>query len=125
MSRRLTNDEVSMNSLSWSLVAAVLLVCMVFGVAPVQKGVASAQKPDAAADKRLKQLEQRVDELEAKLKSLQDVQEVQGRSVSKMTSEFQQSQHELRDMKYRQQEDGRTMGEHHRAIAALRESVRK
>ena len=114
-----------MKSLSWSLVGTVLLVCMVFGVAPVQKGVASVQKPDAAADKRLEQLEQRVDELEGKLKSLQDVQEVQTRTVSKLTSAVHQSENELREMKYRQQEDGRTLGEHQRAIAALREAVRK
>src|SRR5687768_14706235 len=90
-------EESDMKRLSWSLVGMVLLVCMVFGVVPVQKGIASVQKPDTAADKRLEQLEQRVSELEAKLKSLQDVQEVQGRTVSKLNSEVRQSQDELRD----------------------------
>ena len=116
-----------MKSLSWSAVGTVLLLCMTLtasSVAPVQKGVAPVHKQDAAADK-LKQLEQRVNELERKLKSLQDVQEVQVRTVSKLTLAVNQSQDDLREMKYRQQEDARTLGEHQRAIASLRETVRK
>lgn len=116
-----------MKSLSWSAVGTVFL-CMALtasGVAAVQKGVAPVQKQDAAADKRLKQLEQRVNELEEKLKSLQDVQAVHVRTVSKLTIAVNQSQDDLREMKYRQQEDGRTLGEHQRAIAGLREAVRK
>jgi TolA-binding protein len=121
-------EESDMKSLSWSAVATVLLLCMALtasSVAPVQKGVAPVEKQDGAADKGLKQLEQRVNELERKLKSLQDVQEVQVRTVSKLTLAVNQSQDDLREMKYRQQEDARTLGEHQRAIAVLRETVRK
>jgi TolA-binding protein len=114
-----------MKRLSWSAVGTVLLLCMALSASSVAFGVAPVQKQDAAADKRLKQLEQRVNELEGKLKSLQDVQEVQVRTVSKLTIAVNQSQDDLREMKYRQQEDGRTLGEHQRAIAGLRASVRK